>query len=193
MERKELQKVLDRFRLSVISQSKRNLTQMKKNSSKQLYNSIKGTVKAYPNSFSMEFSMQEYGLYVDEGVKGNDPSQISPNAKIKGQQAPNSRFKFGSGSHSGTWDKFTRSIELWAKKKNIRLRDEKGKYKKGNYKTISQIIAKNIYSRGLRPSWFFTKPFEAAYKNLPDEMVEGFGLDIAKLFDQSTQNVIKNG
>ena len=34
--------------------------------------------------------MDEYGFYQDLGVKGKNPSKVSKNAKIKGQQAPNS-------------------------------------------------------------------------------------------------------
>jgi hypothetical protein len=34
--------------------------------------------------------MEDYGVFQDKGVKGKDPSKVSKNAKIKGQQAPNS-------------------------------------------------------------------------------------------------------
>ena len=54
MAQDEIQKALDRFRDHVIKQAKSNLTRMGKNSSKKLYNSIKGNVKAMPNSISME-------------------------------------------------------------------------------------------------------------------------------------------
>ena len=191
MENTEVQKELIKFRDYVIKQSKSNLTRLKKKSSGSLYNSLKGVVKTMPNSISIEFSMEDYGVFQDAGVKGADPSKVSPNAKIKGQQAPNSKYKFGSGSHAGTWDKFTSSLEKWARSKNIRLRDEKGKFKKGNYKTISQIIARNIYARGLKPSMFFTKPFEDAYKRLPEELVEKYGLDALKLFNQQVDQIIK--
>lgn len=193
MENTEVQKELERFRDYVIKQSKSNLTRLKKKSSGSLYNSLKGVVKTMPNSISIEFSMEDYGVFQDEGVRGADPSKVSKNAKIRGQQAPNSRYRFGSGTHAGTWDKFTASLEKWARSKNIRLRDEKGKFKKGNYKTISQIIARNIYARGLKPSLFFTKPFEAAYKRLPEELVEKYGLDAIKLFNQQTEKILKNG
>ena len=193
MQKTEVQKELEKFRNYVISQSKANLTRQKKKASSVLYNSLKGDVKVMPNSFSIEFMMEDYGVFQDEGVRGADPSKVSKNAKIKGQQAPNSRYKFGSGTHAGTWDKFTASLEKWAKKKNIRLRDENGKYKKGSYKTISHIIAKNIYARGLKPSLFFTKPFEAAFKRLPEELVEKYGLDAIKLFNQQTEKILKNG
>ena len=192
MQKTEVQKELEKFRDYVINQSRSNLTRLKKKSSSKLYNSIQGTVKAMPNSISINFSMEEYGVYQDAGVRGADPSKVSKNARIRGQQAPNSKYRFGSGTHAGTWDKFTSSIEQWARKKNIRLRDEKGKYKKGSYKTISQIIAKNIYARGLKPSLFFTKPFESAFKKLPGELVEKYGLDAIKLFNQQVDQINKS-
>jgi len=191
MEKTEVQKELEKFRNYVISQSKANLTRQKKKSSSRLYNSIKGKLQVMPNSFSLEFMMEDYGIYQDAGVKGADPSRVSPNARIKGQQAPNSPYKFGSGTHAGTWDQFKASLEKWARSKNIRLRDEKGKFKKGNYKSIAHIIAGNIYARGLKPSLFFTKPFEQAYKNLPEELVKKYGLDAIKLFNEQVDQILK--
>lgn len=191
MDNAEVKKELERFRDYVVSQSRRNLSRLRKNASRSLYDSIKGKVNVMPNSMSIEFFMEDYGVFVDEGVKGKDPSKVSPNAKIKGQQAPNSRYKFGSGSMSGSWGKFKQSIEKWARRKNVRLRDEKGKYKKGNYKSIAHIIASNIYARGLKPSMFFTRPFEQAYKKLPQELVEKYGLDAIKLFNEQVDNIIR--
>jgi hypothetical protein len=48
------------------------------------------------NSFRLAFLMEDYGTFVDKGVKGSDPSKVSKNAKIKGQQAPNSPYSFKS-------------------------------------------------------------------------------------------------
>ena len=185
MTQSEVQKELERFRDYVIKEARTNLTRNKKNNSKGLYQSLKGNVKAMPNSFYMDFEMNDYGKFQDKGVKGKDPSKVSKNARIKGQQAPNSPYKFGSGSASGQWGMFVSNIQKWAQKRNIRLRDDKGKYKKGGYSTIAQIIAGNIYNRGIKPSLFFTKPFEAAFKRLPDELVEKFGLDAMNLFKQT--------
>ena len=185
MKQSEVQKELERFRDYVINEAKKNLNSLKKNDSKGLYQSLKGNVKAMPNSFYMDFEMNDYGKFQDKGVKGKDPSKVSKNARIKGQQAPNSPYKFGSGSASGQWGMFVSNIQKWAQKRNIRLRDDKGKYKKGGYSTIAQIIAGNIYNRGIKPSLFFTTPFEAAFKRLPDELVEKFGLDAMNLFKQT--------
>ena len=185
MKQSEVQKELERFRDYVINEAKKNLSSLKKNDTKGLYESLKGNVKAMPNSFYMDFEMNDYGKFQDKGVKGKDPSKVSKNARIKGQQAPNSPYKFGSGSASGQWGMFVSNIQKWAQKRNIRLRDDKGKYKKGGYSTIAQIIAGNIYNRGIKPSLFFTTPFEAAFKRLPDELVEKFGLDAMNLFKQT--------
>lgn len=190
MEKSEVQIALERFRDHVISVSKRNLTNSQKNSSKTLYNSIKGSVKTSKNSIEIDFSMEQYGVFQDAGVKGKDPSKVSPNAKIRGQQAPSSKYRFGSGN-VGRYGDFVSSLEKWAKKKNIRFRDAKGKYKKGNYKSLAHVIAGNIYNRGIKPSLFFTKPFEAAYKNLPQELVEKYGLDAIQLINQQLDEIVK--
>jgi len=186
-----VQAFLDDFKDYVIQQAKSNLTRMKKNSSKTLYNSLKGYVKESKNSIQISFEMDEYGFYQDQGVKGANPSKVSKNAKIRGQQAPNSPYRFGSGTKKGTFDQFAASIAKWAQRKNLRLRDAKGKYAKGNYKTIGYIVAGNIYNRGLKPSLFFTKPFEAAFKKLPDELVEKYGLDVEELFEDITKENFK--
>ena len=194
MKQSEVQKELERFRDYVIKEARSNLTRNKKNVSKGLYESLKGNVKAMPNSFYMDFEMNDYGKFQDKGVKGKDPSKVSKNARIKGQQAPNSPYKFGSGSAAGQWGMFVSNIQKWAQKRNIRLRDDKGKYKKGGYSTIAQIIAGNIYNRGIKPSLFFTKPFEAAFKRLPEELIEKFGLDAMNLFKETQfKNEKKNG
>ena len=189
MKQTEVQKQLEKFRDYVIAEAQKNLSSLQKNDTKGLLNSLKGNVRAMPNSFSMEFEMNQYGQFQDKGVRGKDPSKVSKNAKIRGQQAPNSPFKFGSGSAAGQWGMFVSNIEKWAQRKNIRLRDEKGKYKKGGYSTIGQIIAGNIYNRGIKPSLFFTTPFETAFKRLPDELIEKFGLDIEELFTYSLSNI----
>lgn len=163
MDKTELQKVLDRFRDAVVSQSKRNLTRLQKNSSKKLYNSIKGKVKAYPNSFHMEFSMEDYGLYQDKGVSGKNKKYNTPYS-YKSKMPPSKAF------------------DKWIVRKGLAPRGADGKFL--NRKSLSFLIARSVYRNGIKPTMFFTKPFEAAYKNLPDDMVERFGLEVEQLFNQ---------
>jgi hypothetical protein len=178
MQKAEVQKALERFRNHVVSVSKRNLTNGGKNVSKKLYNSIKGDVKAMPNSFSLQFYMEDYGAFQDLGVKG----------KTSSAKAPNSPFKFGSGT--GQKGGLTKGIKEWVKKRRFQFKDKKtGRFL--SYESTAFLITRGIYNKGIRPSMFFTKPFEAAYKNLPEELVQSFALDAEKLFDQQIDNILK--
>jgi len=190
---------LNAFAKYVIKQSRTNLTKGGKNSSGDLYNSLRYELNVSKNSFGLDFLMEEYGVFQDEGVKGKDPSKVSPNAKITGQQAPNSKYRFGSGK-TGNWKGFVTSIEKWAKKKNLRLREHKivdgkkvstGKFSKGNYKTIARIVAGNIYNRGIKPSLFFTKPFRKKFESLDKDIVKAFKLDVNDFIVSTTKDNFK--
>lgn len=181
LDNKNTSKYLNDFAKYVIQQSRSNLTKGNKKNQGNLYNSLDKQIEVGANSFRLAFLMEDYGMFVDQGVKGADPSQVSKNAKITGQQAPNSPYKFGNKRPPSKF------LEQWAKQKNFRLRDKKGKFAKGDFKTIGIILAKNIWARGLKPSLFFTKPFEKAFERLPDELVQAYGLDVEK-FLQYTLN-----
>ena len=75
----------------------------------------------------------------------------------------------------------------WAKAKGLKLRDSKGRFQKGGYTTLGFLIARSIQKKGLKPSLFFTKPFEQGFKKLPDELLEAYGLDVEE-FLQFTLN-----
>jgi len=189
---KNVKEELNRFAKYVVSQSRANLTRGSKpygskNDSKKLYNSLDYDVTVSKNSFQLAFLMEDYGVFQDKGVRGKDPSKVSPNAKITGQQAPNSPYRFGSGK-TGNWKEFVLNIEKWAKKKNLRLRDKKGRFTKGNYKSIAHIVAGNIYNRGIKPSLFFTKPFEKAFSNLSKDLIESYKLDVEQLIKTTVNN-----
>jgi hypothetical protein len=68
---------------------------------------------------------------------------------------------------------------------------KKGRFMKGNYKTIAQIIAGNIYNRGIRPSMFFTKPFEKAFKGLNEELIKAYALDVEKFMATTIKDNLK--
>ena len=159
MQLKETQKVLEAFKDFVIQQARTRLTKNKKNVSKELYNSLKGNIKVMPNSISVDFEMEDYGIFQDKGVSGTEKKYNTPYS-YKSKMPP------------------IKPLAKWAQSRNIRLRDEQGKYKKGNYNTIGYLIARSIYKKGIKPSLFFTKPFEQAFKKLPNELTESFGLDV---------------
>lgn len=182
MTNNELNKTLKAFGKYVVDQSKANLEKDGKGGG-ELYNSVSYNLIQETNAFLLEFLMEDYGMFQDQGVKGADPENVSPNSKIRGQQAPNSRYRFGSGSKRGTFETFQNKMAEFAKNKNIRFRIPKGQkgagqFKTGNYKSMGYVIAKNIYNRGLKPSYFFTKPFEQAFADLPDDLLNQFAIDV---------------
>ena len=59
--------ILNGFAKRVIQQSRTRLTKGKKNSSKELYNSLKYDLKTSANAFILNFFMEEYGIYQDKG------------------------------------------------------------------------------------------------------------------------------
>ena len=159
MQLTKTQAALEAFKNFVIQQSRTRLTKERKNVSKELYNSIRGNVKEMPNSISVEFEMEDYGIFQDKGVSGIKKKYDTPYSYTN--KMPPSK-----------------PLSQWAKSKNIRLRDKEGKFKKGNYNTIGYLIARRIYRKGIKPSLFFTKPFEQGFKKLPDELLKNFGLDV---------------
>jgi len=172
MEKSEVQKALERFRDHVVSISKRNLTNKQKNSSKKLYNSIQGKVKANPNSFEVEFSMEDYGIYQDAGVSGTKKKYNTPYS-YKSKMPP------------------VKAFDKWLVRKGIAPRDN-GRFT--SRKSLAFLIARSVYRNGIKPSLFFTKPFEAAYKNLPQELIDKYGLDAIELFNEQIDEILrKNG
>ena len=161
LDREETQKSLDTFRKYVIQQAKSNLSKSKKNSSKKLYNSINGVSKVNPNSISLYFEMLDYGVYQDKGVSGKKKKYDTPYS-YKSKMPP------------------TKNLDKWIVKKGIAPRDKNGNFI--SRQSLKFAIARSIFINGIKPSLFFTKPFEKAYKNLPNELISAYGLDITKIF-----------
>ena len=166
----QTKQALEIFAKSVIKQSKGNLRRHRKNkfitgsSSGELEGSLGYDLNVSPNSFSLEFYMADYGIYQDEGVKG----AVSTYDKSR-----NSRFQYKKMPLN---TQAKGSIQKWIKEKGL----------KGNINSLTYVIARSIYRKGLRASFFFTKPFEDNYLKMPDELIEKFALDIDNFLDYTT-------
>ena len=159
---------LDRFGKFIVQQSRTNLSKKKKKDTSALYNSISYELKVSKNSFQLSFKMEDYGIFVDKGVKG-----VSSSSK-----APNSPFKFGSGS--GRAGGLTRGIDGWVKRKRIQFK-ERGTGRFMSYEQTSYLIRNSIWNKGLETTNFFERPFELAFQKLPDELIEQYGLEFEYL------------
>ena len=47
-----------------------------------------------------------------------------------------------------------------------------------SYQSMAYIIARSIYNKGIKPSLFFTKPFEKAFQNIDKEILDAYALDV---------------
>ncbi len=164
---KRTQEELNKFAKYVIQQSRTNLTKGGKSVSGDLYNSLGYDINVSPNSFSLQFYMADYGEFQDKGVSGT-------------KKRYNTIYEYTNKKPP------MQPLADWAKARGIRLRDEKGRYKKGDYKTIGFILQRSVFEKGIKPSLFFTKPFEKAFERLPDDIIERFALDIDDLLDFTT-------
>jgi len=178
MQLKETEEILNKFAKYVIQQARTNLTKKKKSATGDLYKSLKHKIVPTPEGLNLIIYMNEYGDFVDQGVKGKDPSIITKwtNNRLTGKQkAPNSPFSFKNKKPPRGF------IKKWAKQRNFRLRDKKGKFVKGNYNAIAYVLQKFIFAQGIKPSFFFTKPFKQAFKRLPGGLGEAFKQDIINI------------
>ena len=168
MDKEETYNALKRFQQYVVRESRSNLKRMKKNSSNKLYQSIKGSVKVNANSFELDIQMLPYGQFQDKGVSGKKKKYNTPYS-YKDKMPP------------------ARVFDKWVVRKGIAPRNKQGQFQ--NRKGLSFAIARGIYMNGIKPSLFFTKPFEKAFKKLSPELVEAYGLDVAELMEFTLPNL----
>jgi len=162
MELQETRKILNSFAKYVIQQAKSNLTKRKKNVSKSLYNSLDYKILQDSSGSILQFLMEEYGAYQDQGVSGTKKKYNTPFAYTT-KRPPASAF------------------DKWSIRKGIAPRQDGGKFAKR--KGLNYAIAKSIFEKGIKPSLFFTKPFEKRFQTLPNDLIAAFVNDAEKTIE----------
>ena len=167
MDLKNLETELNNFGKYVVQQSRSNLTKKKHNATKELYNSIGYFVDKTAQGYKISFEMEDYGMFQDRGVKGVKSNYVvNKNSPFSYKQNSN---LIGLEYHTGVFAKF-------AKRMGMQPRNKKGQF--GSYKTMGYILARSIKNKGIKASMFFTKPFEQAFKRLPEDLAETLAKDI---------------
>lgn len=152
------EEALEKYAKYVVQQSRSNLTKKGNKASGDLYKSLGFQV----TDDNITFTGEEYGLYQDQGVRGKN-AYYSASA--------NSPFRFGTGT--GPEGGLRKGIAKWIKQKGIKGRDKKtGRFITD--KSLTFLISRSIYDKGLRATLFFTKPFEAGLVKYGDEIAEAF-------------------
>jgi len=166
MKFKNVDEVLTKYAKYVVQQSRSNLTRDEKGGG-PLYNSVSYKIDKSQDDFLLDFLMEDYGKFVDKGVKGKASTYPETSAAL-------SKFQYGSGT--GKKGGLTKGIAKWVRKKKFQFRDKQGRFM--SYDSMTFLIARSIYNKGLRANLFFTKPFEAGLRKLPEDLIMSFALDI---------------
>lgn len=152
------EKALSDFFKKVIRESRKNLKSQGINASNNLSRSLDYDVKESKNSIEASFLMADYGDYVDKGVKGVQSGKSLAGYKYRDKKPP------------------VRFLRTWVKQKS-------GRFRRRNQDQIAYAIQNTIYKRGIRPTEFFSKPFEKEFRKLPDEVIEAYGLDVEQFME----------
>jgi len=168
MEFNKTKQALELFAKAVKLKAQQNLKKKKQISSGKLYDSIDYKLdvvqtKSKTLYFNLEFYMEDYGTFMDLGVKGS---------KSTYPESRNSPYKY-----SGRFKMINpASLDKWLIKKKMAPRDESGRFIER--KNLKYMIATSIYRKGLKGSRFFTGAFEDEFKNIDKQVQEAFGLDL---------------
>jgi len=160
--KKNTKEYLNAFAKYIIQQSRSNLSKQNKNVDKKLYNSLDKEIEVGANSFRLAFLMEDYGTFQDKGVSGTKKKYNTP-FSYKSKKPP------------------LKPITDWVKKRRFQFRKDNGKFM--SYQSTAFLVRNGIFKNGIKPSLFFTKPFEKAFERLPDELVEAYGLDVEKFLE----------
>tara|TARA_R110000823_G_scaffold185455_1_gene317826 strand:+ start:334 stop:873 length:540 start_codon:yes stop_codon:yes gene_type:complete len=170
MENENIKELLNKYAKIVVAEAKQNLIDKDKEGA--LSKSISYQLETEANAFLLDFLMEDYGAFVDEGVQGSNPSGIYKNNPNKTgvQRAPLSKFKYTTKMPPA------KVFDKWSIKKGIAPRNAKGQFLKR--KSINFAIARSIFFQGIYPTYFFSKPFNSNLEMLDKSILEAFALDV---------------
>ena len=181
MELNKLNNIMREFVRQVVVDARANVPFEK--TSGKLKSSINGDY--IPETQTAFFTMEKYGKYQDLGVKGTQSGE-SVGKKYYGSQAR--EYKYTTKMPPPN------KLDRFVVRKGLAPRDERGRFTGRSLKTvgfqksITFLIARSIFGKGIKPTLFFTKPFLKYYKDLPQQLAEAFGDD----FEVSTRKIINN-
>lgn len=182
-------RVMNAYKAYVIQQSRSNLTKGGEHgthkASGNLYKSIKGKVTSSMNRGlkgrftggsslpSVEWEMNSYGKFLDEGVRGTKSNYI---------ENRNTKNKFRNKKNAVP----VGPIQKWCRSKGISDK-------------LAYAIAKSVYQKGIKASHFFTKPLERRnkiylkqyHKAVADDIANNFANQIAKQLKRAQTNKLK--
>jgi hypothetical protein len=115
----------------------------------------------------MTFEMEDYMEFQDKGVSGTEKKYNTP-------------FRYTTKKPP------TKVFDRWIIRRGLAARDAQGRFL--SRESLKFALSNHIFKFGIKPSLFFTKPFEKHFRNLPDELIEAYGLDVERFMEQTLKD-----
>ena len=188
---KEFKRALQKWGRDTVAGARSNLNKEKNNTSGTLSKSLRSQVRDTVDGFDLIFGMESYGMFLDAGVYGSDPS-LANTKKSKGKQKGRSTNSVFTGNN-GIAQKFSYkqkrppmgSLKGWAQKNNIRLTRKNGTVASNT--SIAYWLQKRIFAQGIAPTLFFTTPFLKAFKEMPEDLLAQFDIYINTVLQEDQE------
>jgi hypothetical protein len=161
-----LQRYLDSFGKQVVNRAKGNLQKAKGGKTK-LEQTIRFEIVETADGFTVQFYMADYGVFVDKGVSGTKVKRTFTDTKGNRVASP---FSYTTKQPP------SRVLDKWIVRKGIAPRDKQGKFL--SRKSISFLIARSIFKKGIQGLSFFQKPLMLGLKEFGKEMLGAVKVDI---------------
>ena len=158
---KNTEKFVRKYGKEVEAEIKNRLLSFGKKASGKLYKSIRADVREEKAGFIVQFQMEDYGLYVDGGVKGHGKPE-----GFKGKNKPvvtTGKFRFGSKMPLDN-----KSIKDWLRIKGIPKKE-------------SFAVRRSIWIFGIAPTNFFSIPVKRNEKRLQAGIEKNMALDFEQI------------
>ena len=165
------QKEFENYANAVIKQARNILEEEGKNASGNLSKSMNHSFKIDDKEFvlSFDFDGAPYWDFVESGVRG----------AVSEKKAPNSPFKFGSGT--GEKGKLVPAIDRWTIVKPIKAaRDAKGRFIPR--KQLVRTIAVNVYRYGIKPTPFIRPTMRILFRKYKSRIDEAMASDLYEFY-----------
>jgi len=188
---KEFKSALQKWGRDTVSGARNNLAREQSNSSGTLSSSLTSRVQNTVDGFDLIFAMETYGMFLDAGVYGSDPS-LANTKTSKGKQKGRDTNSVFTGTN-GIAQKFSykqtkppmQSLMGWAQRNSIKLTRKDGSVASNT--SIAYWLQKRIFAQGIAPTLFFTTPFLKAFKELPEDLLAQFDLYINTVLQEDQE------